>query len=109
MASSTTPSVRFKPVILIALAAAIAGLNAIISFVMVALATPGSGTIGPGFRVISLTFLIGNIALFGFAILMSTQARKRIQIVGLLIQLLTVPVCLVIALAILYLFGIDTL
>ncbi|HEX8372185.1 MAG TPA: hypothetical protein VF585_05370 [Chthoniobacterales bacterium] len=71
----------------------------------VILAIPGSGKPGIGFTVISATFLIGNVGSLIYGLLSCRHAQRRRRIIGILVQIATVPVCFCTAILLLYIFN----
>lgn len=106
---SSDPTRRFRTGAMVAISILLAVLNAFFSLIMVVMAVPGSGTIGPGFKIIGTTFLLGNVALFGCALFSSLNQRRRIQVIGLVMQFLTLPLCFGVALFVMYILGISDL
>lgn len=109
MTDDRIPANRFRTGVLIVLSVLVALANAALSLFFVVMAIPGSGSPGQGFTIIATTFLVGNIALFVYALFSSRGARKRTQVVGLVLQVLTIPLCVGAALLITSLLGISTL
>ncbi len=109
MTDDRLPATRFPTGVLIALSVLAALINAALSLFFVVMAIPGSGSPGQGFTIIAATFLVGNIALFGYALFSSRGARKRTQVVGLVFQVLTIPLCIGAALLVTSLLGISDL
>ena len=95
--------------LMILLAVGLAAVNALVSFYAVVLAVPGSGTIHLGFKIIAGTFIIGNILNAILGIWAASKWNRRGQIIGLVVQFLTIPICLGITLLAMWLAGTDTL
>lgn len=106
---SSPPANRFPTVVMVVIAVGLALINAVISALMVALAVPGSGEIGPGFTVILRTFAIGNLVLLIGAIVAARHRRKLIQGMGITVQCLTIPICIGAALLVMQILGISDL
>ena len=109
MTDDRLPATRFPTGVFIVLSVLAALVNAALSMFFVVMAIPGSGSPGQGFTIIAATFLVGNIALFAYALLSSRSARKRTQVIGLVLQVLTIPICIGISLLITSLLGITAL
>lgn len=100
---------RFRTSVVVIIAVLIAIGNALVSAVATVMAIPGSGDPGAGFKIIAATFALGNIALFANALWSARAAGRRRQVIGIVLQLLTVPLCFAAALTIMALFGISDL
>ena len=109
MTDQRLPSDRIRTGAVILLATLLAAANFLVSVFLVVMAVPGSGELGPGFKIISTTFLLGNIGLLAFVLWASRSPRKRTQVIALVLQLLTVPLCLGTALAVMYAVGVNDL
>lgn len=107
--STATPLKRYPTWPFVVSAVLFGLLNVWVSVIAVALAVPGSGSPGPGFKVIAAVFLVGNIFSFGWALRSAWGLRRRRQILGLVLQLLTLPMCFALALSILWAFDISML
>ena len=107
--SVVTPLRRFPTWPFVVSAVVFGLLNFWVSVIAVALAVPGSGSPGPGFTVIAAVFLVGNILSFGWALRSAWGLRKRRQILGLVLQFLTQPLCIAFVLLILWAFDISML
>lgn len=103
------PRPRFHAGVMVVLSLLISAGNGLLSIMMVALAVPGNGMVGLGFRVIAGCFVVGNVLALGAGLYAARFPRRPVQIVGLLAQFLTIPLCIGAATLVMVVFGINEL
>ncbi len=107
--SDAFPLPRFHAGVMIGLSLLIVAANAALSIIMVALAVPGTGKVGTGFSVIAGSFIVGNLLLLGGGLYAARHHLRLVQVLGLLTQLLTIPLCIGVAMLIMLVFGVTNL